>query len=99
MHIGGESAKTVKKAKVSRSGSQLESWRIRSGFLYYRKHHGWLSTWCLYQIEHGWFGLRSFKARWSVLPGRLAEFNEHRRTLKQAWRDTHGGRISPSKPW
>ena len=33
MHIGGESAKTVAGARVSKSGSQLESWRMRSGLL------------------------------------------------------------------
>lgn len=99
LHIGGESAKTVKAAKVSRAGSQLESWRMRSGFLYYRKHHGGLAAWSLYRLEHGWFSLRSLKARWSGKPDRLLEFHEHRHTLYQAWRDTHGGRHSPSKPW
>ncbi|MCB1997274.1 MAG: glycosyltransferase family 2 protein, partial [Rhodoferax sp.] len=39
-HIGGASARTVAHARVSRSGSQLETWRMRSALLYYRKHHG-----------------------------------------------------------
>nr|MBP7668171.1 glycosyltransferase family 2 protein [Burkholderiaceae bacterium] len=39
-HIGGASARTVAQAQVSKTGSQLERWRMRSALLYYRKQHG-----------------------------------------------------------
>jgi GT2 family glycosyltransferase len=99
MHIGGESAKTVDKARISRSGSQLESWRMRSALLYYRKHHGQWGVTGLLCIEWTWIKLRQIKA---VLQGKTAkaqDFAQHANQLEQAWRDTAGGQNSPQKPW
>jgi hypothetical protein len=99
MHIGGESAKTVKAARVSRTGSQLESWRMRSGLLYYRKHHGALGAAGLHAVERGWHKLREWKARWRGRRDLAADFGVHCAQLAEAWRDTAGGTRSPARPW
>jgi hypothetical protein len=99
MHIGGESAKTVKAARVSRTGSQLESWRMRSGLLYYRKHHGAWAAAGLHGLERGWHKLREWKARWRGQREQAADFGIHCAQLVEAWRDTAGGTRSPARPW
>jgi GT2 family glycosyltransferase len=99
MHIGGESAKTVDQARISRSGSPLESWRMRSALLYYRKHHGRWGATGLLCIEWTWIKLRQIKA---VLQGKTTkaqDFDQHANQFAQAWRDTAGGQNSPQKPW
>jgi N-acetylglucosaminyl-diphospho-decaprenol L-rhamnosyltransferase len=99
MHIGGASAKTVKQARVSRAGSQLESWRMRSGLLYYRKHHGAWGAAGLYALERGWHKLRERKAHWRGRREQAADFGVHCAQLVAAWRDTAGGTRSPAGPW
>lgn len=99
MHIGGESAKTVDQARISKSGSQLESWRMRSALLYYRKHHGQWGATGLLCIEWVWVKLRQIKA---VLQGeelKAQDLNQYAKQFSQAWRDTAGGQTSPQKPW
>lgn len=98
-HWGGESSKTVENVEFSSSGSQLTLWRMRSGLLYYRKHHGALGAWFMSRIETTWHGLRSLKAR---LDSNLPKGEESRRVAKlmhRAWRETLGGQISPPRPW
>jgi len=99
MHIGGESAKTVQSARVSKAGSQLESWRMRSGLLYYRKHHGALGVMGLHWLEWGWHKLRQLKAALSGHSDKAEDFSIHCQQLEQAWRDTQAGRLSPPRPW
>ena len=98
-HIGGASARTVKAQRVSKSGSQLESWRMRSALLYYRKHHGAWGAAALHVIERGWSRLRQLRARWRGQLERAADFGAHCEQLVQAWRDTAGGTRSPAAPW
>lgn len=99
MHIGGESAKTVKSARVSRTGSQLESWRMRSGLLYYRKHHGSLGAAGLHWLEWTWYKLRQLKAKLTSQADKAADFSLHCQQLTQAWQDTNAGTGSPVRPW
>jgi GT2 family glycosyltransferase len=99
MHIGGESAKTVKAARVSRTGSQLESWRMRSGLLYYRKHHGTWGAAGLHGLERGWHKLREWRARRRGRQEQAADFAVHCAQLVDAWRDTAAGTRSPARPW
>ena len=99
MHIGGESAKTVDQARMSKSGSQLESWRMRSALLYYRKQHGWLGAVGLLGVEWSWVRLRQLKAWLTGQKDKAHDFSVHATQLVQAWRDTSGGRVSPSRPW
>jgi GT2 family glycosyltransferase len=101
IHLGGESSKTITSLAMSKSGAQLELWRMRSAFLYYRKHHGpvaWLSK----NIESVWHLLRSWKNELSHDSGRKTKAQESRlviELLSRAWRETSGGVISPSRPW
>jgi GT2 family glycosyltransferase len=95
VHLGGESSKTIETLQMSKAGSQLALWRMRSEFLYYRKHHGGLA-WAIKQAESLWHMLRAWKngsgdkARESrVLVG----------LLDQAWKETAGGTVSPARPW
>jgi hypothetical protein len=98
-HIGGESARTVQGAAVSRSGSQLTLWRARSGLLYYRKNHGVVQVWAVNRLERGWHALRGFRAKLTGQAHKAAESTSHRGLLAQAWNDTLGGRVAPPRPW
>jgi hypothetical protein len=98
-HIGGASARTVVQARVSKSGSQLESWRMRSALLYYRKQHGPMAAALVHALERGWHRLRQLKARLQGRDGCAAEFDAHCRQLAQAWHDTAGGQRCPVRPW
>ncbi|HVW85535.1 MAG TPA: glycosyltransferase family 2 protein [Bryobacteraceae bacterium] len=101
IHLGGESSKTIKSLRMSRSGAQLELWRMRSGFLYYRKHHGAVA-WIAKQIESGWHLARSVKNRFSPHPEGKEKASESGiviSLLDQAWRETSGGKVSPARPW
>lgn len=99
MHIGGESAKTVKSARISKSGSQLESWRMRSGLLYYRKHHGAVGAAGMHLLEWSWHKLRQLKATLTCKNEKAKDFALHCRQLRQAWSDTQAGQASPVHPW
>jgi GT2 family glycosyltransferase len=99
LHIGGASARTVAKARVSRAGSQLEAWRMRSALLYYRKHHGALAAWALQALERGWYALRALKAGWQQRHSVREDFLVHVAQMREAWLATQGGRQSPQRPW
>ncbi|MCP3018471.1 glycosyltransferase family 2 protein [Cupriavidus basilensis] len=104
-HIGGVSARSVNRASgetFSDSGSQLTLWRVRSGLLYYRKHHGWLAAWAVNRMEAAWHALRAVRHRRSTSVERAAKHqhaSHHVATLHRAWRETMGGRVSPPTPW
>lgn len=98
-HIGGVSARTVAGATVARSGSQLTLWRARSGLLYYRKNHGWLTAWAVNRLERSWHLLRGWRARLRGQTQKAAESATHLGLLQRAWRDTLGGRVAPPTPW
>jgi len=98
-HIGGVSARTVTGATVARSGSQLTLWRARSGLLYYRKNHGWLTAWAVNRLERGWHALRGWRAALRGQADKAAESATHVGLLQRAWRDTLGGRVAPPRPW
>jgi GT2 family glycosyltransferase len=99
LHIGGASARTVSEARISRMGSQLELWRMRSALLYYRKHHGVLQTAALHALERGWYLLRRLRSSWRGQSERARDFIVHIEQLRKAWADTRAGRVSPVRPW
>jgi N-acetylglucosaminyl-diphospho-decaprenol L-rhamnosyltransferase len=99
MHIGGASAKTVTRERVSRKGSQLESWRMRSAMLYYRKHHGFAGALGLLAIEWGWHRMRGLRAGLRRHTEKASDMAQHCQQLRQAWSDTRSGTTSPIKPW
>ena len=101
VHLGGESAKSLPDMVRSTAGAQLTLWRMRSGFLYYRKHHGSLAWFC-YALESGWHRLRAVVNGFRNGKQRQAKAAASRVTvdlLRQAWRETSGGRVSPPRPW
>jgi GT2 family glycosyltransferase len=101
VHLGGESSKTMQHAIRSNRGAQLTLWRMRSGFLYYRKHHGH-AVWATMAVESAWHLIRLIRNRILGGPERRAKAEESRVTIalaRQAWRETRGGRYSPPKPW
>lgn len=99
VHIGGASARTVAQARVSRAGSQLELWRMRSALLYYRKHHGAWAAAALHVQERAWFALRRLRSLYRGQTDKAQDLLSHSRQLRQAWRDTRAGRLSPPRPW
>jgi GT2 family glycosyltransferase len=101
VHLGGESSKTITSLTMSKSGAQLELWRMRSAFLYYRKHHGPVA-WLTKTIESVWHRLRSWKNLLSPVPEHKTKAQESKMVIEllgRAWRETSGGAVSPSRPW
>jgi GT2 family glycosyltransferase len=96
VHYGGESSKTVQTLKLSSSGSQLALWRMRSAFLYYRKHHG-PAAWCAREVEKVWHQIRAWKNKAS--PDKAEESRALVSLLDRAWKETAGGSSSPARPW
>jgi GT2 family glycosyltransferase len=101
VHIGGESARAGGDKAVSEAGSQITLWRLRSEFLYYRKHHGgkaFLAMW----LERNWNLLRSLKMRLQntrASTEKRLSFDSMIHLIDQAWHETCGGRVSPPRPW
>jgi GT2 family glycosyltransferase len=101
VHIGGESSRQIPSLEMSRTGAQLVLWRMRSMLLYYRKHHG-LGVCFAMLMELLWYWLQSHRHRLSRDPERRTRARADRlliSMMKQAWRDTRGGRLSPAQPW
>jgi GT2 family glycosyltransferase len=100
-HIGGESSRQVKSLEMSSAGAQLILWSMRSTLLYYRKHHG-SAAWRAKLLQLGLLRLIVLRNGFSRDLRRQARARETRKLIalmKQAWKDTQGGRISPPRPW
>lgn len=98
-HWGGESSKTVKQEDFNSSGSQLTLWRMRSGAMYYRKHHGWFTAKLVTQIESIWHQLRAWRAQGRGNAQRVSESKRMVELWHKAWHETSGGQVSPPRPW
>jgi GT2 family glycosyltransferase len=102
VHLGGESAKTIKTQEISCTGSQLVLWRMRSELIYFRKHHGAKGAWSLMLLESWWHRMRALRNSLSHSHEARAKAAESRgiiAAMKQAWADTQGGKLSPHQPW
>jgi len=100
-HIGGESGRQLTTLKFSDNESQVVLWRMRATLLYFRKHHG-SQVWGIRWLEDGMHALRVLRNRNSIDPARRQRAEEARLFLclmRQAWRETNGGRVSPPRPW
>src|SRR5271170_6703256 len=101
VHIGGESSRQIKTLDFSSTSGQLVRWRMRRALLYCRKHHGvmaWFAKW----LEVALYCLSWLRNRLSNDPQRRAKCETKRRLAVEmhlAWDETHGGRISPPRPW
>jgi GT2 family glycosyltransferase len=100
-HIGGESSRKLKSLEFSSQAAQVVLWRMRSTLLYYRKHHGTkalLAKW----METALYAKTVLRNRWSSDTTRLEKSKRYATLIalmKQAWKDTKGGRVSPPRPW
>jgi hypothetical protein len=102
VHLGGESSKKIIGLEVSSSGTQLTLWRMRSELLYYRKHHGASGAWSAALLESWRDRLRVIRNAWSADNSNRDKSLAAKKsiaTMKQAWRETRGGTISPPRPW
>jgi hypothetical protein len=100
-HIGGESSRKLTTLKFSDGEAQVVLWRMRASLLYFRKHHG-IKVWAIRLLEDAMHSLRWLRRRNSKDPvqrERAEEAKVHLVLMKQAWKETNGGRISPPRPW
>ena len=100
-HIGGESSRQLTTLNFSDTESQVVLWRMRSTLLYFRKHHG-IRVWVIRALEDGMHTLRWLRNRNSNDPIRRRRGEEAKLFLslmRQAWKETNGGRVSPPRPW
>ena len=97
-HLVGESGRQLQSAGTV---SRVELWRMRSALLYYRKHHGWqawLARWLEQSIYHlRW--LRNCRSKDPVRRKYAEQSAQLARLMRQAWKETDGGRVSPPRPW
>jgi GT2 family glycosyltransferase len=87
--------------KFSEATAQAALWRMRSTLLYNRKHHG-VQTWAARWLEEGIYIARRLRNRASSDPARRERAEEAhllRALMRQAWKETQGGRVSPQRPW
>jgi GT2 family glycosyltransferase len=102
VHLGGESSKTVTNVAFSKSGSQLALWRMRAAMLYYRKHHGPMVALLAMRLELYWHLLRVLSNRRNSDPIRKAKAEAAANLaglVRQAWKETQGGKLCPPRPW
>lgn len=100
-HIGGESSRQLTTLKFSDRESQVVLWRMQSTLLYFRKHHG-VRVWGVRALEDAMHRLRWLRNRNSNDPARRRRADEAKLFLalmRQAWKNTNAGRISPPQPW
>ncbi|WP_353572402.1 hypothetical protein, partial [Candidatus Albibeggiatoa sp. nov. BB20] len=80
----------------------ISLWQMRSALIFYHKHYGLLYAWLWLQLEKQWHRIRYWKNIWSRDPDRQEKAHysgEWIKLLNQAWKDTQGGKISPTRPW
>lgn len=100
-HLGGASAKTVKKDFDS-SGAQVSGWRLRSEYLYFRKNFGLPAV-----LLHAGIEISRHWVRIAVNSLRNGEEAAHKnkdsrrkaQLCLEALADTGYGSISPKAPW
>jgi GT2 family glycosyltransferase len=101
VHIGGESSRELRVDDISPRAAQIDMWRMRSTLLYYRKYHGPMALFAKWQ-EIALHRVTVWRNRFSRTPLRKQRAQRHRNLIvlmKQAWKDTSGGRVSPPRPW
>ncbi|MBT4821786.1 MAG: glycosyltransferase family 2 protein, partial [Lentisphaerae bacterium] len=101
LHIGGACSKTRDDKSFDESGAQVMSFRMRSEYLYFRKHHGLCQVLANATIEMAWFMLR-WLANYRPGPNRRKKRSYCRTVVSQTWKalkDTRCGRVSPPAPW
>jgi GT2 family glycosyltransferase len=101
VHIGGESSRQLKTLEFSSQAAQVVMWRMRSTLLYYRKHHG-VQAYFAKVLENTLARATVLRNKLSSSPARKERGKRYSTLIalmNQAWKDTHGGRVSPPRPW
>jgi GT2 family glycosyltransferase len=101
-HIGGASSQTRQDKSYDQTSSQVVNFRMRSEYLYYRKHGGILSVLANAGLEMNWHRLRIAVKALFRGTGAQAK-SEHSaaviQLIRQALQDTQWGKHSPKTPW
>ncbi len=100
-HVCGESSRTLKALDYSSQAAQVVKWRMRSTLLYYRKHHGGKARLAMW-MELAHYAVIRARNRFSRVPERRMRAQRSvtmAALMREAWRETDGGRISPPRPW
>ncbi|WP_420236774.1 glycosyltransferase family 2 protein [Telmatobacter bradus] len=98
-HLGGGSSSDAPGANAF--NPRIELWQLRSMLLYFGKHHGGKAR-LVFWLFLFFYALRFWRNRLSrALPrkARAQQAGSMIRLLRQAWRETSGGRVSPPQPW
>jgi GT2 family glycosyltransferase len=100
-HVCGESARTVRELDYASREAQVVQWRMRSTLLYYRKHHGPQARLAMLmeQIHNLAIRLRNAGSEAPERRARAARYATMMALMRDAWRETQGGRVSPPRPW
>ncbi|NTU93334.1 MAG: glycosyltransferase family 2 protein [Chlorobiaceae bacterium] len=101
-HIGGASSKTRKDQTFDSKAAQVQSFRMRSEWLYYRKNKGFAGVLASAGTEWLWYAVRLAK-NMLLRSGSSASKREAAvavmQQIVQSLRDTGFGRVSPVTPW
>jgi len=98
-HVGGETTKKHTASHLFRNcGAQLVHWRLRSMFLYYRKHYGFVTAWLVMVMEKSWHRLRQWK-NYRSDKSKSEDSKQMISLIQLSWKETEGGKISPHRPW
>jgi GT2 family glycosyltransferase len=101
-HIGGASSQTRQDKAYDQSSSQVINFRIRSEYLYYRKHGGLVSVLTAAGLDMAWNWLRIAVNGVSGSKGSRAKSEQSTQgnhMIRQALADTRYGNTSPKIPW
>ena len=101
-HIGGASSRTRQDKAYDQSSSQVINFRIRSEYLYYRKHGGLVSVLAAAGLDMAWNWLRiaiNFVSNSKESRAKSEQSAQGNRMIRQALADTRYGKISPQIPW
>jgi len=96
--VGGSSKSKTDSEYKANSNDKMMLWYFRSTFIYYRKYYGFVGAQVIKNIQMIWHYLRVWKNK-IVDQNKVGESQRIMNLLRQAWKDTQGGRISPPTPW
>ncbi|GAB6060103.1 glycosyltransferase family 2 protein [Desulfonatronum parangueonense] len=101
-HIGGASSKTREDKAYDQTSSQVVNFRIRSEYLYYRKHGGLVSVLANAGLELIWHRLRiavKSLSRDALSQAKTTHSQAIIHLIRQALKDTQWGKTAPATPW
>jgi GT2 family glycosyltransferase len=98
IHLGGASTAGFSRKLVTKSGMQMSLWRLQSQYLYYRKNYGWGKAFASMAFESA-FNFVRLRRNVAKDPDKAEESRVVLGSIRQAWAQTKGGKVSPPRPW